>query len=146
MENSSSCNLSKIITLSMWHISSPTNWLIHHIYENHRKNIANIGLKACYGFDEGYIIYISENWDENITPDDLRNCVNYALKNGCKWIHFTYHTEPISILKTYDPDNGTDLNNLIVNGKIKYYKDYENNDVGNLDEVEEWFPYDDIDD
>lgn len=109
-------NLSKIITLSMWHISDPTNWFIHHLYENNKENITNIGLKACYDFDEGYIMYISDDWNENITPDDLRDCINYALQNECKWIHFSYHEEPNTILKTYDPDKGTDLEELVISG------------------------------
>lgn len=143
MESSSLCTLSKIITLSTWHISSPTDGFIRHIYEKENKSIINIGLKACYDFDYGLIVYISDEWDKNITPDDLRDCINYALQNECKWIHFSQHVVPIPILKTYDPDMGTDLDNLIVNGKIKYYNDYENNNVGNSNE-EEWFPYDDI--
>ena len=118
MVNSSLLNLSKIITLSTLHISDPTDRFIRDIYED--KSMTNIGLKSCYDFDYGLIIYISENWNENITPDDLRDCINYALRNECNWIHFSHHIDPISTLKTYDPDEGTDLEELVISGI--YYK------------------------
>lgn len=118
MENSSSLSLSKIIILSTWHISSPTDRFLRNIYEN--ENISNIGLKTCYDFDYGLIVYISDDWNENITPDDLRDCINYALRNECKWIHFSQHKDATSILKTYDPDDGTDLEELVISG-VDYY-------------------------
>lgn len=118
MKNSNFLNLSKIITLSTWHISTPTDQFIRDIYED--ENMTSIGLKACYDFDYGLIVYISEDLNENIIPDDLRDCINYALQNECRWIHFSRHIDPISILKTYDSDEGTDLEELVISGI--YYK------------------------
>lgn len=84
----------KMMVMSTGHISKETAELLDR---------DNVGVVVYPKAEYGWFIVVSDWWDiEQTIPEDLKQCLAYAEKNGCDWLCLDYDAELYPDIPSYN--------------------------------------------
>ena len=103
--------IAKMLTISTAHITKETADKLNYEYEDVTEEDY---YQNSFCFNTGITIYLKDvfGWficipdatilDESAIPDDLRDCLSFALKNGCDWLCLDCDGETVDELPTFE--------------------------------------------
>lgn len=88
-------DITRILTISTAHITEETD---KKLQDNSEFNL--MALSVYKKEDYGYWIYVDSPCDD--VPEDLKQCLELALKYDCQWLCLDCDGEEVPELPTYD--------------------------------------------